>query len=75
MLIRILTLLVLLFFAWWSLRRYLHQHKIRQRGEPEPQPRQQERRVRPITWLCAALAVFYIGYLLIYLLTGRDPPL
>jgi hypothetical protein len=66
---KVITLLVLVYFAWWSLRRNLHRKSRQWQGEHVPE----EKGIRPVTWVSAALAVFYGGYLLLYLMRGGEP--
>lgn len=57
---KILTLALLIGFAWWRLRQWLHERKLRAAGEPVPEPR----RVRPISILAGVMLLLYGGYLL-----------
>ncbi|AHE98676.1 hypothetical protein [Thioalkalivibrio paradoxus] len=57
---KIVTLAVLIAFAWWRLRQFLRERRLRNLGEPVPEPRG----IRPISILAAAMLVAYGGYLL-----------
>ena len=59
MLWKILTLAVLIWFAWWRLRQWLRERRLRALGEPVPEPRQ----VRPISILAGVMLLGYGGYL------------
>jgi len=59
MLWKILTLAVLIWFAWWRLRQWLRERRLRAAGEPVPEPR----RVRPISILAGVMLLGYGGYL------------
>lgn len=59
MLWKILTLAVLIWFAWWRLRQWLRERRLRALGEPVPEPR----RVRPISILAGVMLLGYGGYL------------
>ncbi|AGA32857.1 hypothetical protein TVNIR_1182 [Thioalkalivibrio nitratireducens DSM 14787] len=57
---KIVTLAVLIAFAWWRLRQFLRERRLRNLGEPVPE----KRGIRPISILAAAMLVAYGGYLL-----------
>ncbi|MFO8004709.1 hypothetical protein [Thioalkalivibrio sp.] len=61
MLWKILTLAVLVGFAWWRLRQWLRLRRLHDRGEPVPD---QQRRIRPISILAGGMLLGYGGYLL-----------
>lgn len=56
---KILTLAVLIGFAWWRLRQWLRERRLRAQGEPVPE----RQGVRPITILAGAMLLGYGGYL------------
>jgi predicted PurR-regulated permease PerM len=56
---KLLTLAILIGFAWWRLQQFLHRRRLRSRGEPVPEARG----VRPITLLAGAMLLGYGGYL------------
>ena len=59
MLWKILTLAVLIWFAWWRLRQWIRLRQLRAAGEPVPE----QRGIRPITILAGAMLLGYGGYL------------
>jgi hypothetical protein len=59
MLWKILTLAVLIWFAWWRLRQWLRLRRLRDRGEPVPE----QRGIRPISILAGGMLLGYGGYL------------
>ncbi len=56
---KMLTLAVLIWFAWWRLRQWLRERRLRAQGEPVPE----KQGVRPITILAGAMLLGYGGYL------------
>lgn len=59
MLWKILTLAVLIWFAWWRLRQWIRLRRLRAAGEPVPE----QQGIRPITILAGAMLLGYGGYL------------
>jgi hypothetical protein len=59
MLWKILTLALLIWFAWWRLRQWLRIRRLRAAGESVPEPG----RVRPVSILAGAMLLGYGGYL------------
>jgi hypothetical protein len=64
MLWKLLTLAVIVGFAWWRLRQFLRLRKLRERGEPIPS---QPQGLRPISLLAGLMLLFYGGYLIFVL--------
>lgn len=58
---KLLTLAVILGFAWWRFRQFLRIRRLRARGEPLPA---ESGKVRPITVLAALMLSGYGGYLI-----------
>lgn len=56
---KMVTLALLIGFAWWRFRQWLRIRRLHAAGEPIPETRG----VRPITILAAVLLVGYGGYL------------
>jgi threonine/homoserine/homoserine lactone efflux protein len=59
MLWKILTLAVLIWFAWWRLRQWLRERRLRDQGEQVPE----KRGIRPISILAGGMLLGYGGYL------------
>ena len=59
MLWKILTLAILIWFAWWRLRQWLRERRLRDQGEPVPE----QRGIRPISILAVGMLLGYGGYL------------
>jgi hypothetical protein len=59
MLWKVLTLAVLIWFAWWRLRQWLRERRLREQGEPVPE----RRGIRPISILAGGMLLGYGGYL------------
>lgn len=57
---KILTLAVLIGFAWWRLRQFLRERRLRSMGEPVPE----KKGIRPISILAGVMLAAYGGYLL-----------
>jgi hypothetical protein len=59
MLWKILTLAVIVWFAWWRLRQWLRERRLRDQGEPVPE----QWGIRPISILAGVMLLSYGGYL------------
>lgn len=57
---KLLTLAILLGFAWWRWRQFLRERRLRAQGEPLPE----KKGMRPISILALGLLLMYGGYLL-----------
>lgn len=62
---KLLTLAIILAFAWWRIWQFLHARRLRAQGLPEPKS---SIRFRPITLLALGLLAVYGGYLLFFVL-------
>lgn len=56
-----LTLVGVLFFAWWMFKRFLRHRKLKQQGYEI-----QQEGIRPITLLSIVVVVMYGGYMVYY---------
>lgn len=61
--LKFLTLLALIWFAWWRVRRFLWHRRLRREGREIPV----EKGPRPITLLAGLLLAVYSGYMLWHL--------
>ena len=61
--LKFLTLLILILFAWWRLKRWLQHRRLQAQGLPMPE----QKGVRPITLLSLVLLGVYGGFLLWHL--------
>jgi len=59
---KLLTLAVLIGFAWWRFQQFLHLRRLRAQGLPVPK----RQGWRPISLLALGLIVAYGGYLLFF---------
>ena len=57
---KLLTLAVLIIFAWWRWQQFWHHRRLREQGLPIPE----RRGWRPISLLALGLILAYGGYLL-----------
>lgn len=61
--LKVLTFLLLLAFAWWRLSRYLWRRRLRREGVEIPQ----EKGPRAVTMLAGLMLAVYGGYMLWHL--------
>ncbi len=61
--LKFLTLLALIWFAWWRVQRFLWHRRLRREGREIPV----EKGPRPITLLAGMLLAVYGGYMLWHL--------
>jgi len=61
-LFKLLTVVAILFFLYYMVKRFFWHRKLKQQGRPIPQER-----FRPITLLSIVMVVMYGGYVVYYL--------